>query len=118
MKDIPVNGFRKALVELFKILDTQIEDRDKYLKEDNPKYLDEKTIAGNKLFMIEETSLYFFGILTSNVHMLWMRTVGTIMKNDYRCFKDIINNNFPCPSPTKEQQKSTGDIGCEKFILR
>lgn len=37
LKDIPVNGFRKALVELFKILDTQIEDRDKYLKEDNPK---------------------------------------------------------------------------------
>ncbi|MBD5552368.1 MAG: methylase [Lachnospiraceae bacterium] len=37
LKDIPVNGFRKALVELFKILDTRIEDRDKYLKEDNPK---------------------------------------------------------------------------------
>ena len=37
LKDIPVNGFRKTLVELFKILDTRIEDRDKYLKEDNPK---------------------------------------------------------------------------------
>lgn len=37
LKDIPVNGFRKALVELFKILDTKIEDRDKYLAEDNPK---------------------------------------------------------------------------------
>ena len=37
LKDIPVNGFRKALVELFKILDTKPEDRDKYLSEDNPK---------------------------------------------------------------------------------
>ncbi len=37
LKDIPVNSFRKALVELFKILDTKIEDRDKYLAEDNPK---------------------------------------------------------------------------------
>lgn len=37
LKDIPVNGFRKALVELFKILDTKIENRDKYLAEDNPK---------------------------------------------------------------------------------
>ena len=37
LKDIPVNGFRKALVELFKVLDTKMEDRDKYLAEDNPK---------------------------------------------------------------------------------
>lgn len=37
LKDVPVSGFRKALVELFKILDTKIEDRDKYLAEDNPK---------------------------------------------------------------------------------
>ncbi|MCH5270742.1 MAG: class I SAM-dependent DNA methyltransferase [Lachnospiraceae bacterium] len=37
LKDIPVNGFRKALLELFKILDTKTEDRDKYLAEDNPK---------------------------------------------------------------------------------
>ena len=37
LKDIPVNAFRKALVELFKVLDTQIKDRDKYLAEDNPK---------------------------------------------------------------------------------
>lgn len=37
LKDVPINGFRKALVELFKILDTKIEDREKYLAEDNPK---------------------------------------------------------------------------------
>lgn len=33
---IPVTGIRKALVELFKILDTKVEERDKYLAEDNP----------------------------------------------------------------------------------
>lgn len=37
LQDIPVNSFRKALIELFKVLDTKIEDRDKYLAEDNPK---------------------------------------------------------------------------------
>ncbi|MCM1500207.1 MAG: methylase [Clostridium sp.] len=37
LKDIPAGGFRKALVELFKVLDTKVEDRDKYLAEDNPK---------------------------------------------------------------------------------
>lgn len=37
LKDIPAGGFRKVLVELFKVLDTKAEDRDKYLAEDNPK---------------------------------------------------------------------------------
>ena len=37
LEDIPVSSLRKALVELFKILDTKVEDRDKYLAEDNPK---------------------------------------------------------------------------------
>lgn len=37
LKDVPANGIRKALIELFKILDSKIESRDKYLAEDNPK---------------------------------------------------------------------------------
>lgn len=37
LKEIPVSGVRKALVELFKVLDTKEEDRDKYLAEDNPR---------------------------------------------------------------------------------
>lgn len=37
LKDVPANGIRKALVELFKTLDTPLESRDKYLVEDNPK---------------------------------------------------------------------------------
>lgn len=68
-------------------------------------YLDEKTIAGNTLFIIEEASLYDFGILTSNVHMAWMRTVGARMKSDYRYSKDIVYNNFPWPNPTDMQRK-------------
>ncbi|MCI8464729.1 MAG: class I SAM-dependent DNA methyltransferase [Lachnospiraceae bacterium] len=68
-------------------------------------YLDEKTIAGNTLFIIEEASLYHFGVLTSNVHMAWVRTVGARMKSDYRYSKDIVYNNFPWPSSTEEQRK-------------
>lgn len=37
LKDVPANGIRKALVELFKTLDTPLESRDKYLVEDNSK---------------------------------------------------------------------------------
>ncbi len=37
LKDVPVYGFRKALIELFRILDTKVENRDKYLAEENPR---------------------------------------------------------------------------------
>ncbi len=36
LKDVPVTGIRRALVELFKILDQKPELRDKYLEDDNP----------------------------------------------------------------------------------
>jgi len=36
LRDIPPSGIRKALVELFKVLDQKPEERDKYLADDNP----------------------------------------------------------------------------------
>ena len=51
-----------------------------------------------------EPVLYHFGVLTSNVHMAWMRAVCGRIKSDYRYSKDIVYNNFPWPTPTEEQK--------------
>jgi hypothetical protein len=67
-------------------------------------YLPSEIIPGDKLFMIQETSAYHFGILTSNVHMAWMRAVCGRLKSDYRYSKDVVYNNFPWPTPTNEQK--------------
>ncbi|MDE7137114.1 MAG: class I SAM-dependent DNA methyltransferase, partial [Ruminococcus sp.] len=67
-------------------------------------YLNDSVIAGNKLFIIPDAELYHFGILTSNVHMAWTRTVCGRMKSDYTYSKDIVYNNFPFPNPTSEQK--------------
>ena len=67
-------------------------------------YLDNTTIAGDKLFIIPDTALYHFGILTSNVHMAWMRTVAGRLKSDYSYSNTIVYNNFPWPSPTEAQR--------------
>jgi hypothetical protein len=56
------------------------------------------------VFIVPNASLYHFGILTSNVHMAWMRAVCGRLKSDYRYSKDIVYNNFPWPSPTDEQK--------------
>ena len=67
-------------------------------------FLSKNVIASDLLFLIPEASLYHFGILTSNVHNAWMRTVCGRLKSDYRYAKDIVYNNFPWPSPTAEQK--------------
>jgi hypothetical protein len=67
-------------------------------------YLSKNVIAGDKLFTIPHASLYYFGILTSDMHMTWMRTVGGRLKSDYSYSNTIIYNNFPFPNPTDKQK--------------
>lgn len=68
-------------------------------------YLSRNIIAGDKLFIIEKSTLYHFGILTSNVHMAWMRTVAGRLKSDYSYSNTIVYNNFPWPTPTDQQRQ-------------
>ena len=56
------------------------------------------------VFIIPNASLYHFGILTSNIHMAWMRVVCGRLKSDYRYSKDVVYNNFPWPTPTEQQK--------------
>ena len=67
-------------------------------------FLDKETIATNLVITIPDATLYHFGVLTSNVHMAWMRAVCGRLKSDYRYSKDVVYNNFPWPAPTDEQR--------------
>ena len=67
-------------------------------------FLNDETIPVMGTLIIPNADLYEFGILTSNVHMSWTRTVCGRLKSDYRYSKDIVYNNFPLPNPTKEQK--------------
>lgn len=61
-------------------------------------------IANSELFTISEATLYNFGVLTSTMHMAWMRTVCGRLKSDYRYSAGIVYNNFPWPTPTEKQK--------------
>ena len=61
-------------------------------------------LSSDSVHIIPDAALYHFGILTSNVHMAWMRAVCGRLKSDYRYSKDIVYNNFPWPSPSDEQK--------------
>ena len=67
-------------------------------------FLSKSIIPGDKLFMLPNSSLYHFGVLTSNVHMAWMRAVCGRLKSDYSYSNTIVYNNFPWCEPSKEQK--------------
>lgn len=66
-------------------------------------YINPDVIGSNMLYLIPNATLYIFGVMISNVHMAWARTVGGRLKSDYR-YTPAIYNNFPWPTPTDEQK--------------
>ena len=66
-------------------------------------YMSPEIISSSKLILIPEASIYMFGVMTSNVHMAWMRVVCGRLKSDYS-YSPAVYNNFPWPNPTEEQK--------------
>ncbi len=69
------------------------------------KFLDKGNLASDLLFVVKNATNYEFGVLESNMHMAWMRTVAGRLKSDYRYSAKIVYNNFPWPTPTDKQKE-------------
>ena len=57
-------------------------------------FLDDSVIPLNSTHIIPDAEVWHFGILTSSVHMAWMRLVAGRLKSDYRYSAKIVYNNF------------------------
>lgn len=89
-------------IENYLAVPTVSSEKRKYIPMD---FLSKDVIASNQIYTISGASLYDFGILTSNVHMAWMRTVAGRLKSDYRYSAKIVYNNFPWPDITPAQKE-------------
>ena len=67
-------------------------------------FMNPSSLTSDSCHLIPNATIYHFGVLTSNVHMAWVRTVCGRLKSDYRYSKNIVYNNFPWPSPTDKQK--------------
>lgn len=65
----------------------------------------DKCIYTNATNYIDDATIYDFGVLTSNVHMSWMRVFAGRLKSDYRYSKNLVFNTFPWPNPTESQRE-------------
>ena len=68
-------------------------------------YLKAEVLAGDKLFQMPHATLYHFGVLTSSVHMAWMRTVCGRLEMRYSYSNTIVYNNFPWPEVLLESEE-------------
>ena len=50
------------------------------------------------------------GIVSSHMHMVWMRTVGGRLKTDYRYSSTLVYNTFPFPSISKKQKEELAEL--------
>lgn len=73
-------------------------------------------IASGSCLIVPKANLYTFGILTSIMHMTWMKITCGRMKSDYQYSASIVYNNFPWPENPSEKQMRTIEEKAQKVL--
>ena len=67
-------------------------------------YLSGDIICSNKVQFVPDATLYHFGMLTSRMHMAWMRTIAGRLESRYSYSNSLVYNNFIWPQASREQK--------------
>lgn len=67
-------------------------------------YFNETNIAHNSCLVLGTDDIWLFGILTSKIHMAWVKTVGGRLETRYRYSAQLCYNTFPFPIITDRQK--------------
>jgi hypothetical protein len=73
-------------------------------------------IASNLCLIIPDATIFHFGILSSAMHMAWVRSVCGRLKSDYRYSAGIVYNNFPWPQGITDKQKQAIEAAAQGVL--
>lgn len=79
-------------------------------------YLSSEVIASNDLQIIPDCGMFEFGIVTSQMHMSWVRITSGRLKSDIRYSVEISYNNFPWPENPSEKQKQAVEKAAQAVL--
>ena len=79
-------------------------------------YLTADIVASNQLYILPNATPFYFGILTSEMHMAWVRQVCGRMKSDFRYSAGIVYNNYPFPPAPTEAQRQVVTAAAEAVL--
>ena len=79
-------------------------------------FFDKDSIVGDTCMAIPNGTIYHFGILTSAIHMAWIKYICGRLKSDFRYSKDIVYNNYPWPENPNEMQIKTIEESAQNVL--
>lgn len=79
-------------------------------------FMPSDVIASNLCLIIPDARMYHFGILTSEMHMTWVRNLCGRLKSDYRYSASVVYNNYPWPENPTEKQKLAIEEKAQKVL--
>ncbi|MCG3181709.1 MAG: hypothetical protein BIFFINMI_04108 [Phycisphaerae bacterium] len=69
-------------------------------------FMDPRTLVSDLVFVLPDAGLYHFGVLSSEMHMAWVRQVCGRLESRYRYSNKLVYNNFPWPGEVTDKQKA------------
>lgn len=81
-------------------------------------YIDKSKLASDACMVVGTDDISIFGILTSRLHMAWVRTVGGRLKTDYRYSAQLCYNTFPFPKLSAEKKQALSEAAEEVLLTR
>jgi len=79
-------------------------------------YFSPNHIVHNSCSAVPGASLFHFGVLSSEMHMAWVRTVCGRIKSDYRYSTNLVYNNYPWPPVTRDTQRAAVEAAAQAVL--
>lgn len=79
-------------------------------------FMSRDVIGNDQVLLIPNANLYIFGILTSQMHMTWVRYVCGRLESRFRYSKDIVYNNYPFPENVSDKQKQKVETAAQAVL--
>ncbi|MBQ7571045.1 MAG: class I SAM-dependent DNA methyltransferase [Bacteroidaceae bacterium] len=80
-------------------------------------FADNETVVNNAMYMVYDASPWLFGVITSYMNMVWMKTIGGKLKTDYR-YTNLCYNSFPFPKVSSEKKAEIEAAAEDVLITR
>ncbi len=78
--------------------------------------LEPTTITSGSALIIPNANLFMFGIMTSAMHMAWMKATCGRMKSDFQYSASIVYNNFPFPDNPNDKQVKAIETAAQNVL--
>jgi hypothetical protein len=79
-------------------------------------YIEPPDLAGDSCLLIPKASIYHLGVLSSALHMAWVRQVCGRLESRYRYSAKLVYNNFPWPQAVTEKQKAAVETAAQNVL--